>query len=627
MRHASRSMPSRAPLPMAPQDFAMAPDVQSTAPARSQSGWRWAAFGTALTLTSLLSLGITGLLARGGLTITEVVIVALVGLTFIWVCLSCVTVALGLMQRLLAPCRSRVARRTAPPQTVALLVPIYNEDPAEVFGNAAAMLQELAQGRSEDTYTLFILSDTRDAATAAQEERLFWDLQARAPLGFDVYYRRRAENTDKKVGNLADWIEGWGGAYEAMLVLDADSLMSGSAIRHLTRTLAADPSAGLIQSYPALVGAETLFGRMQQFSNTVYGWLQAEGVALWSQQEANYWGHNAIIRTRAFAQSARLPHLKGRGTRHSLILSHDFVEAGMLRRAGWSVRFEPRAGGSFEETPQTLIDYALRDRRWCMGNLQHLRLLRARGFHPMSRFHFLQGAFGFLLAPIWCALVVIWTLMGPMPEGEVRYFTDANPLHPLWPELGPESGLAYLALIYVMLLLPKIVGAAALVARPGIRRAYGGAARFGSAVLFEILCAIVYAPVLMVQQSIAVARALAGVSGGWAPQNRRGQFYSWRTCLRFHGMEMTLGLLMAYGLVAGALSIWLAPIALSLCLAPVLSWLSAVPLAGAPIAALRLESPTQLKEPRVVARAKAERARLRTLLDVDEDAAAALAAE
>ena len=174
-----------------------------------------------------------------------------------------------------------------------------------------------------------------------------------------VHYRRRAENTEKKVGNISDWIENWGAAYDAMVVLDADSLMSASAIRQLAAELAADPDAGLIQSRPMLIGAQTLFGRVQQFSNSVYGWLVAEGLERWSQHEGNYWGHNAIIRTRAFADSARLPHLRcWRGKEH-LLLSHDFVEAGMLRRAGWAVRLLPRVVGSYEETPQTLIDLSL----------------------------------------------------------------------------------------------------------------------------------------------------------------------------------------------------------------------------------------------------------------------------
>jgi len=300
------------------------------------------------------------------------------------------TACLGVLRVAIVRSPDSPPKQPAVPSDIALLMPVYNEAAWDVFGNASAMLKELNNDPNGDRYTLFILSDTRKPELAAQEERAFAALQAEFYPKTVVYYRRRADNTDKKVGNIADWIENWGAAYEAMVVLDADSLMSGVAIRELAQALADDPDAGLIQSRPMLIGAQTLFGRVQQFSNSVYGWLSAEGVTSWSQHEGNYWGHNAIIRTRAFADSARLPYLRGRKGTKRLILSHDFVEAGLLRRAGWAVRLLPRVGGSYEETPQTLIDYVLRDRRWCHGNMQHLLLLAARGFHVISRIHLLQ---------------------------------------------------------------------------------------------------------------------------------------------------------------------------------------------------------------------------------------------
>ena len=609
-------MPAPAPLAMAKQDFRRLPARQAIPPAMTWSDrlWRLAAFGPALLMTTLLTLAIANWLSRDGLTNLELLVVALIALTFIWVSLSVSTVTLGLARRLRDPCFARPTRGRGDAQDIALLMPVYNEVPWEVFGNASAMLTELAHGQSKDNYTLFILSDTTDPEIAMQERKAFEALKAEAVPGFDVYYRRRAQNTDKKTGNLTDWIESWGARYEAMLVLDADSLMSGAAIRQLAHELSADPDAGLIQSFPHLIGAETLFGRMQQFSNAVYGWLLAEGLAVWSQSEGNYWGHNAIIRTRAFADSANLPYVRGHRGRRDLILSHDFVEAGMLRRAGWAVRFLPRAGGSFEETPQTLIDYALRDRRWCQGNMQHLRILTARGFHPISRFHLLQGAVAFLLSPAWFAVILIWSLIRAMSDTKISYFSTANPLQPAWPTAEPIDGLLVLVFIYAMLLMPKIVGTCALGFRGRIRTDYGGWHNLAGTALFEVLCSILYAPVMMVQQTIAVIYSLLGWSRSWVPQNRSHNGYTWMQVIRFHSVETFTGLTLVAGIALGGVSLWLVPIAFSLALAAPLSMLSGIRISDQAVRFFRLDSPQNLREPRVVRRARTERARLKAMV-------------
>ncbi|MHA6324214.1 glucans biosynthesis glucosyltransferase MdoH [Roseivivax sp. CAU 1753] len=615
-----RMMPPRAPLAMQAQRFDRAAPPGRAMPRhrRRDLWWRIGAFGPALAITLSLIAGLVRWFDAGGFTAQEGLVTLLIGLTFIWVSLSVSAVALAAVRLILG--RRADRRPRGPAQRIALLVPIYNETPSDVTGNVAAMRRDLEQGPARDTFAFFILSDTQDPAIAAEEVRAVGHLRAEAGPRIAVHYRRRAANTDKKVGNINDWIAEYGAAWDAMIVLDADSLMTGAGIRHLSDAMARDPDAGLIQSFPVLISAETLFGRMQQFATSVYGWLLAEGLSLWSQSEGNYWGHNAIIRTRAFADSAQLPHLRGRDGRDELILSHDFVEAGMLRRAGWAVRFLPRAGGSFEETPATLIDYVLRDRRWCQGNLQHLRLLAARGFHPISRFHLLQGAFAYLLSPAWFVLLVVWSAFLPMTAGEVSYFSPANPFAPVWPQSSRIDGVWFLAFIYVMLLLPKIVAAALLAATRGVVQLYGGVGRFAATTLVEIALAILYAPILMVQQSVAVLRALLGRANPWAPQARGTQHYGWGTLLRFHWLETVLGLGMVAGMVAGVLSLWLAPVALSLVAAPMLSRMSSLPVAEHGFLPLRLDTPLSLREPRVQTRARSERARIRAALDAEGDA-------
>lgn len=610
------AMPARAPLDMQPQDFNVQPllrGVTAMPVARRSAVWRLAVFGPALIGTAMLVYGLHGWLAGAGMSGLEWALLTMIGATFVWVTLSVSTVGVaiaGLVARTDADMRptGQIA-----PLDVALLVPIYNEVPWDVFGNASAMLDDLSRRKGPHRYTLFVLSDTRDEGIAAQEWQAFVRMRGNAPdripNQINVHYRRRATNTDKKVGNLLDWITGWGAAHEGMIVLDADSLMSGRAIERLASELSVDPDAGLIQTFPMLIGAQTIFARLQQFSNIAYGWLLAEGLALWARSEGNYWGHNAIIRTRAFAQSAGLPHLTRSG-RSDLILSHDFVEAGLLRRAGWRVRFLPRVTGSFEETPGTLVDYTLRDRRWCRGNLQHLRLLGTKGLHPVSRFHLFHGAVAYLLSPAWFLLLIFWSLLGVDADTNViRYFNEANPLFPDWPPaMSHIDSAVFLVIMYAMLLTPKITGAAIIAANPKAARVYGGRRAFLAAFGIEVLLSITYAPIMMIQQTKAVLSAVFTRSDPWSPQKRDASGYPLLTLIKFHWLETVLGLLLLTGLAAGLISIWLVPIMFSLVLAVPLSALSALNIARYAPPVLRMDSPNTLREPAIVARARRARA-------------------
>ena len=534
---------------------------------------RIAVFLPALVVTGALMEVFLNWFAKGGLSWPEIVLAAMIGFGTFWIALSLATALLGAGAML----RRRPRPGPVTPLDVALLMPIYNEAPQMTFGNAAAMLEALYRPAGKDgahRFALYMLSDTRDPKIALQEEIAFASLRAALPAGIRLYYRRRTENTDRKVGNLANWVTHWGGAHDAMLVLDADSLMSARAIRDLADALGSDPEAGLIQSFPQLIGAHTVFGRAQEFANSTYGAALANGLALWTGQEGNYWGHNAIIRTKAFAASAGLPRLRG----GDLILSHDFVEAGLMRRAGWAVRFVPQIEGSWEETPPALLDYVARDRRWCQGNLQHLRLLRTRGFHGLSRFHLLHGAVGYLLSPLWFALLVIWALIGTSEtQSVIAYFTPEMPLRPTWPEMGSEGHLRMMLLIYCLLLAPKFVGLAVTLMHPGGVRRVGGAGRLAAGFVAEVILSVLYAPVLMVQQTRAVLGVTLGRRVDWTPQARAGSRYPLGALLRAHWLETVLGAALLLGIVAGLVALWLLPVAMSLLLAVPLSWLSARP--------------------------------------------------
>ncbi|WP_170335287.1 glucans biosynthesis glucosyltransferase MdoH [Ruegeria arenilitoris] len=571
-------MPPEAPLQMPAQNFsagfrdAQAPSNHGKA---SAGFWRALAFSPAMVATLALLWVMSDWFGAQGINVIEAILLALISFNFFWISFTVCTVLLGMVS--LSRQEQPVRQGRSQPLKVALLMPVYNEVPWFVLGNARTMLEELRARGGQHQYAMFILSDTRDPEIAAQEQASIEALRTSLAPDLELYYRRREQNTDRKVGNIADWVSRWGADWDAMLVLDADSLMTGRAIARLTDALARDPGAGLIQSYPQLIGAQSVFARMQQFANGVYGIAFAEGLARWCGQEGNYWGHNAIIRTKAFANCAGLPKLRSFSGQEKLIMSHDFVEAGLMRRAGWGVRFLPRIRGSYEETPPTLIDHAMRDRRWCQGNLQHLKLLGSAGFRAVSRFHMFHGAVGYLMSPLWFALLVMWALIGQGKEASVlHYFSPDNPLFPQWPEMTETRHVLIILVMYAMLLAPKVLGVVAL-PLSGVRYAdFGGGRRFFTSFLAEVVLSILYAPILMVQQMIAVFRTALGIQKGWSPQARDGGTYGLRTLILCHTLETVSGVALSAGIMAGLVSVWLAPIAISLALAIPLSALSGV---------------------------------------------------
>ena len=573
-------MPARAPLSRPIQDF-RTPYTDANAGRLERRGpimWRLLTFLPAVLTTALLAFVFLRWFETGGVTGTEVALTILVALTFFWIAFSVSTATVGILVSLFA--RTKQASRSARPMDIAILVPVYNEDPSDVFGNAVAMLEDLQRlqhHRTAHRFSLFVLSDTRADDIADQELRLMTSMRADFGGDIEIYYRRRAENVDHKTGNLANWIENWGGAHEAMLVLDADSLMSGAAIHDLADDMSSDPTVGLIQTVPKIIGARSLFGWVQEFSSSVYSTLLSEGLARWSGREGNFWGHNAIIRTSAFAACAGLPRVRNLRSRETIILSHDFVEAGLLRRAGWAVRFVPSIQETFEEAPQTLIDYIIRDRRWCQGNLQHLRLLRSRGFHAVSRFHLFQGAVAYLMSPAWFILLVFWALLGNGDNSVLTYFSAENPNFPLWPTMSGINGIFMLLFMYGMLMAPKIMALVSLRATGLSVPDMGGRLRFALAIVTEMVLSMAYAPVMMIQQTNAVLRTAIGVQDRWTPQKRDIDGYPLRALVKFHVLETVTGVALATGMVMGAVSLWLLPIAASLVCAVPLSALSSLP--------------------------------------------------
>ncbi|WP_309086241.1 glucans biosynthesis glucosyltransferase MdoH [Chelativorans sp.] len=414
--------------------------------------------------------------------------------------------------------RFKVAPRSRGPitATTAVLVPVYNEDPTKTFSHVAAMARSLARTGHSPRFDFAILSDTNDPQIAAKEE--FWLARLRQEVGETcrIFYRRRLSNPGKKAGNIADFIKNSGGIYEYLIILDADSLMEGGTMVEMVRRMDADPELGLLQSLPKVVRARSFFGRAIQFSASYYSPIYAQGLALLQGREGPFWGHNAITRTRAFAQSCGLPQLPGKPPFGGHILSHDYVEAALLARNGLKVRIDPDLRGSFEEGPDNVIDYAKRDRRWCQGNLQHSRILGAPGLKGWNRFVFIQGIMAYVAAPLW-ALFLAASIAAPAMQVIPDYFPV--PGLPVFPRVESANALALLTGVVGLLLGPKLL---ILVdgMLSGRNRRFGGSLRAFFSVLVEIACTSALAPIMMLFQTRAVIEILSGADAGWPAANR-----------------------------------------------------------------------------------------------------------
>ncbi len=514
--------------------------------------------------------------ATGGVTPLQWLFLLAFSLTFAWISLSACQAVIGFI-RLIA--LDIFGRRPAPTDQLtmrtAVLLPVYNEDPARIAAGVRAMADGLSD-RSPGAFDFFLLSDTSAPEIWVEEEAVFAALIDAVPDGCPVFYRHRRDNRERKAGNIADWVSRWGGAYEAMILLDADSLIAPDTMIEMARRLAAEPGLGLIQTLPGIVAGQTLFARLQQFANRCYGPIFGNGLAAWHGHEGNFWGHNAIVRTAAFAACCRLPHLPGPPPMGGDILSHDFVEAALLRRGGWGVRFDTDLRHSFEEGPPSLVDVMIRDRRWCQGNLQHRRMLTAPGLPAASRLHMLSGIFGYLSAPLWLLLVTLGMALAVQVALSGPDYFPGPRLFPMWPVFESERAIKLFILSMAVLLTPKFLGWLAATINPRRCMTFGGPVLLTLGVVAEIVLSALYAPVLMLVQTRFVWQVMRGGDSGWKPQRRGTGDMTLRETFRLHFWHAMVGLAGALGTwgMSSGLFLWTLPVTGALILSPVTSWLS-----------------------------------------------------
>ncbi len=404
------------------------------------------------------------------------------------------------------------------PRTV-LLVPVYNENVTEVFARIQAIRESLREAGAEKTFDFFVLSDSTDAACRAAEEAAW--RRAREDNCARIFYRNRADNTGHKAGNIADFCRNWGAMYDYMVVLDADSLMTGRRLARLVALMDANPRTALIQAAPLLVGGESLFARSQQFASWAYGRMFAAGLAKLQGPDGNYWGHNAIIRVRPFMEHCGLPILRGRPPLGGEIMSHDFVEAALLRRAGWEVWMAPEFEGSYETSPPTLIDHLKRDRRWCQGNLQHIRLLFAQGLHMPNRLHMAFGALSYLSSPLWLMLILLFSAHAANIDRSPVTYVGRYPVL-AWPISHTVAFVSIAVAAMLLLYVPKIMALIVLLRDREAVRGHGGARKLILSVFLESLLSTLVAPVFMLSHSWFVLNILIGRNTRWGAQLRRG---------------------------------------------------------------------------------------------------------
>jgi membrane glycosyltransferase len=524
-----------------------APNIESVPTPRLRRGWRLFLFySSAVLLTGAVSLLFADLLYRTGWSTSRTVLLVLFIVLFLLTAIGCMHGVYGFFIRIFGTQRRITALKPYKEQSIegastAIIFPIYNEDSVRVLEGLRATYESLERTGQLDKFDFFILSDSTSPDRWVEEEKNWCELVRDLDALGKIYYRRRLFNEARKSGNVRDFLNTWGKRYRYFVCCDADSVMRGETLVDLVKLMEAHPTTGLIQTVPALVNAESLFGRIQQFANRLYAPVFISGLNYWALDFGNYWGHNAIIRTEPFMQFCDLPSLPGRKPFGGQILSHDFVEAALMLRENWEVWMAYDLEGSYEEAPQALIENAQRERRWCQGNLQHGLVLFASGLRGVSRLHLIFGIFGYVASPLWLAFLVTfdWIYCAQKITGLSEFTVQSL--------LADWSGTAEAFLIFVIcmviIMLPKFLSLIDL-ARDWPRRAqFGGLLNATGGVIGETLFSTLHAPLLMLWHTRFVLTNIAGISVGWTTQRRTADGTDWLYAVQRHWGHTLIGVL------------------------------------------------------------------------------------
>lgn len=569
--------------------------------------------------TAAATVRMATLLPHHGSTGLEVVLLVVFACLFAWISIGFWTAMAGFVAMLrrydrFAPTREDPSDSAVRPGVrTAIVFPVYGEDMDRVTAGIEAVHASLSRTGQLRDFDFFILSDTRNPEAWAEEEAAWAALRDRLDGRGRIFYRRRRINTKKKSGNIEDFCRRFGARYTYMLVMDADSVMSGETVTRMVAIMERKRTVGILQTVPGVMGRDTPLARVQQFSSRLYGPMFSAGLHFWLLGDAQFWGHNALIRLKPFMRHCVLPKLSGKPPLGGEISSHDFVESALMRSAGWSVWMACDLPGSYEETPPNLLAELARDRRWCMGNLQHLRLVFTSGLFPIHRTLFLNGVMAYGSALLWfiflavsSAEAIIEALIPP------TYFCEVPTLFPVWPIWEPWWALSLLLTTGVLLFLPKVFSVL-LVLIKGRTRLFGGLIRIVASILLEIVVSSLLAPIRMQFHSKFVFTTLLGRVTAWETQQREDRPTPWGEAVRFH-----LGGTLLAMLWAAALHLfnerffwWVSPIFLPLALSIPLSVATSLPGFGRTLRrAGLLLVPEEVEPPRELAELNAFHRRL-----------------
>tara|TARA_B100000686_G_scaffold45351_1_gene48135 strand:+ start:65277 stop:67151 length:1875 start_codon:yes stop_codon:yes gene_type:complete len=512
-------------------------ETSSTTGTQSKNGRGIIFFGLVLITTLAVSYLTGSVLSSGGITPLEILILFLFSLTFCWITISFWNAVIGSILMLFkiddtelhdlkTPKNDRISLNSK----TALIMLARNENPEQTLECLGSTLQSLIQTKQYSCFDAYLLSDSDDKKLCITEEILCEKLSQSMPKGLNLYYRNRKDNKGHKAGNIRDFCQRWGKNYEFMVILDSDSIMEGETLVELSSLMELNPTTGLIQTVPQPINQKTLFGRILQFSSGLYGPIVSWGQTFWYSNSSNYWGHNAIVRTSAFTASCGLPNLPGEPPFGGEILSHDFVEASLLKRAGWDLFMLPHIKGSYEMVPEDMFSYVKRERRWAQGSLQHLRLLGSKNLHLMNRIHFLMGAMGYLSSVLWISLLISSTIYILALESGTSFFFLESFL-PLfdYSENSSKYMLSPLLITGYVLFSPKLLAfvVAAIQHHKGFRKV----SLIALSTIAETIFAILLAPILMFYHTAFILGFLSGGKTNWNPSYQKETEVSWKSAL------------------------------------------------------------------------------------------------
>ena len=560
------------------------------------------------------------ILWRGGMNSCETSILVLFAILFTPVSLGVVQAVTGfiiLRRRKQDPARliSLLENEPGPAKlpVTAVVLPIFNEDVSRVYEGLRAIYRSVEKTGNLPYFDFFILSDSNDPEKWIEEE-MAWAELCKQLKGFGrIFYRKRKIALNRKSGNISDFCRRWGGKYRYMVILDADSVMTGDCLVKLTRLMELNPQAGIIQAAPVQALSETLFGRFMQFAGTLYGPVFQAGLNYWQADEGNYWGHNAIIRLAPFIEHCALPDLPASKIPRAKFMSHDYVEAALMRRAGYEVWLAYGLGGSYEGGPPTLLDMAKRDRRWCRGNFQHSWLMLSPHVRPINRLHLALGIMSYLSSPLWLLFMILGTIQFRIAsQFAVQTYASDVGLSALLDIGGSRLAVLLFAFTLFLLFLPKLLS---LILVLGDRRSaapFGGRLRAAVSVLLEHLFSMLITPTLMLFHSRFVLGVLAGQDVPWGTQRRGGENgISWSEAFQTYWGHTLTGI--GWGALAWranpAFFWWMSPIFIGLLCPVPLSFLLSKTSAGAALRRMKILLTPQESSPPV------ELAELQTRLD------------